>query len=126
MQMSQRERKDLGVSPLSLLQVSSDQNANSYKQGGRSTPPLPSPRTFLWLELRDCARGTSQLEQRQREAHIQCAAGEREHSWPSLEGDTDSGMQLLGTGSMLTTPTWIPVVHSHFHADEDRPCFSLG
>lgn len=69
----------------------------------------PSPRTFLWLEPRDCARGSSQLEQRQREAHIQCAAGEREHSWPSLEGDTDSGMQLLGTGSMLTTPTWIPM-----------------
>lgn len=25
----------------------------------------------------------------------------------------------MGTGSTLTTPTWIPMVHSHFHADED-------
>lgn len=86
----------------------------------------PQPPTLLLLEPRDCARGSSQLEQRQQEAHIQCAAGEREYSWLSLEGDTDSGMQLLGTGSMLTTPTWIPMVHSYFHADEDWPCFSLG
>lgn len=49
MQMSQRERRDLGVSPLNLLQVSSDQNANNYKQGGRSNafpgvpPDVPQP-----------------------------------------------------------------------------------
>lgn len=123
MLMSQRERKDLGVSPLSLLQVSSDQNANSYKQEGRSTPPAPTL-SCCWSQ--DHARGSSQLEQRQQEAYIQCAAGEKEHSWLSLEGGTDSVLQLMGMGSVLTTPTWIPMVHSHFHADEDWLCFSLG
>lgn len=74
--------KGLWLSPLSLLQVSSDQNANCYKQGARSAP-FPHSCTFLLQKPRLHCLLSAPGHQ---EAYIQSVAGEKQRSRLSLEG----------------------------------------